>query len=500
MKKCKILIVEDELIIRQAIKYILESKQEMYDIVGECSNGMEACKMVDELNPDVVISDIIMPVLDGLKLTKYIKTKYPHIHVIILSNYGDFDYVKTCFKYGITEYILKAKLTPESLNEALENICITIGVKPVSNDNSIKAFLEMVVDGNKSIKLPDEISNKNIAVLGVNIKKIIGFSKAQENFYYEILKDKFSNQFEDVIFYLTKNQILICLVETNGIQENFIKDINLFVDNLSEEILGIKLIYSNPVNNKKSLIENIINTNNTALSQFFISNDIICFESINISKQKLALYTMYKNKIEFFEESFVSIHNFLCKITCTDGYTEEDVKKQTEHIIYTCFDYLKENNMLNNNEEYDYFSVMDIIDDIYSLDDLISQIENIFVYVNNSIKNISVGEDNFINKIIDYIKQNSQQQLTLKQVADKFHISYSYLSTYFSHNLGVGYSEYLNKIRVEKAKTMLQSTDLSLNMICEKVGYLDQSYFSKVFKKIVGVSPKAYRREVQVKK
>lgn len=500
MEKCRILIVEDELLVRQAVKYILSGRADTYEIVGETSNGSEACALIDQLKPHVVISDVIMPVLDGLELTKYIKTKHPSTYVIILSGYSDFEYVKTCFKYGVTEYILKPKLTPEILYGILDNICTKLGVQTTVHENDSKAFFEMALTEHLNITPPQKMQDKHIATIGINLTKILGYQESQDDFFHEILTEKIQSIFsvETLEFHLTKDRILLCLVFTED-QQLFLENINSLTTVLSSKMLGAKVIYTLPSNVFVNITENVSNVYKTSKNQFFMPNNMYSVKAEHIKKEKFDVYGVYREKIAFFEESFAVTHKYLCDVHFPCGYDEEDVKKQVEHIIYTCIEYFRENKMLIDTPSIDPFSIMNIVSDMYSLDDLIAQLEDVFLSINSIIKNLNSPEDKLVNKMIDYIQENSSEQLNLKQVADEFHVSYSYLSTYLSHKLGLGFSEYLNKLRVETAKTMLQNTEFSVSEICGKVGYLDQSYFSKVFKKMVGVSPTAYRREVQEK-
>ena len=123
---CKILIVDDEYLLRQGIKHLVDWRKEGFEIVGEASNGKEALDLIEMLKPHIVISDIVMPVMDGIDLAKIMKSKYPEVQIVILSGYGDFDYVKSTFKVGVNDYILKPKLNPEELLLLLKNIASNI--------------------------------------------------------------------------------------------------------------------------------------------------------------------------------------------------------------------------------------------------------------------------------------------------------------------------------------------------------------------------------------
>ncbi len=119
---CKVLIVDDEVLIRQGVKHYINWEQEGFQIVGEASNGKEAIELIELLNPHIVITDIVMPVMDGMELTAFIKSHYPEIEVIVLSSFGDFDYVRSTFQHGVADYILKPKLEGPELLKALQKV------------------------------------------------------------------------------------------------------------------------------------------------------------------------------------------------------------------------------------------------------------------------------------------------------------------------------------------------------------------------------------------
>lgn len=117
--KCKILIVEDELLVRKALRYIIEQESDEFEIIGEVTNGEEALEFLEQSLPHMMICDIMMPRMNGLELLRAVNLKYPEVSTIILSGYQDFEYVKSAFKYGVFDYILKPELESDYLLRAL---------------------------------------------------------------------------------------------------------------------------------------------------------------------------------------------------------------------------------------------------------------------------------------------------------------------------------------------------------------------------------------------
>ena len=118
---CKILIVEDEFLLRQGIKNLVHWEQEGFQVVGETNNRKEALQLIESLHPHLVITDIVMPIMDGIELTGIIQERYPEIKVVVLSSYSDFEYIKSAMKNGAEDYLLKPTMNPDSLLKAVQS-------------------------------------------------------------------------------------------------------------------------------------------------------------------------------------------------------------------------------------------------------------------------------------------------------------------------------------------------------------------------------------------
>ncbi|MDB1942584.1 response regulator, partial [Clostridium tertium] len=117
-----VLIVDDESILRNGLKHICDWEEEGFQLIGEAANGKEALEIIKDKEPNIVITDLIMPEIDGVELTKIIKKDYPNTKVLVLSNVSEFEYVKDTFKYGIHDYLLKTEASAESIVPILKNM------------------------------------------------------------------------------------------------------------------------------------------------------------------------------------------------------------------------------------------------------------------------------------------------------------------------------------------------------------------------------------------
>src|SRR4051794_2715242 len=140
------------MLIRQGIKHYINWEQEGFMIVGEASNGREALKLIEATKPHIIITDIVMPIMDGEELTRIVKSKYPDIEIIILSSFGEFDYVRSTFQSGVVDYILKPKLDASALLDVL-NKAVSRMSTTVSNDRkeqdrmSVNLVIDKLISG-----------------------------------------------------------------------------------------------------------------------------------------------------------------------------------------------------------------------------------------------------------------------------------------------------------------------------------------------------------------
>jgi two-component system response regulator YesN len=145
------------------------------------------------------------------------------------------------------------------------------------------------------------------------------------------------------------------------------------------------------------------------------------------------------------------------------------------------------------------FKLFKNIDKVYSFSDMKSLIEHTYKDMELVCGTTPIRTDQIVSGIIEFISENYQKPITLSDAADHMHINYSYLSNYISTNSSMHFSEHLNEIRITHAKKLLTTSNRSISEISENIGYTDQSYFGKVFKKSTGCTPLEYRKKHQTR-
>jgi len=511
---CKILIVDDEYLLRQGIKYLVDWNKEGFEIIGEASNGKEALAFIEKLKPHIIISDIVMPIMDGVDLAKIVKTNYPEIQIVILSGYSDFNYVKDTFKLGVNDYILKPKLDPQELVLLLKNTAsnipnFTISTSENNNTLDINNILTKLISGFYSNldkkSLEDTFPLDSFLLIGDNIKKINNINSMSLLSLRSILSKATKKYLKSLICYeITDDSNLFLLVINLNIDDYalVLDKINLMLLEVSKDIPEIFFVSSKPFNSLYKLEDIYINNFKPLLGYKFYFKDktFITYEELpeNNLKQKFD-FKYYSSQIYILnlDNALNYLKEYLSLSIKNININEFELKTLFENAFYNIINILDELNFNMeemNNSKLEYFQRIDETkspNQLLDLLDIITKDTKSLLYNDEHKLN-----DHMINKINEYISNHYYEQLSLKQVADKFHFNYYYLSSYFSSHNAEGFSEYLNKIRIEKAVELLGDEKIPVSEVSFMVGYSDHSYFCKVFKKLIKLTPSKFRKNI----
>lgn len=509
----KVLIVDDESILRNGLKHLCNWEDEGFKLIGEASNGKEALEIIEEKEPNIVITDLIMPEIDGIELSKVIKNKYPRIKVLVLSNVSEFDYVKESFKYGIHDYLLKTDASPESMLPILKNMVKEIDSNILNENNySEERILEdLTLDlilgkqiGKESLQVLDkyftlesycllisEIYNDDDSKELENIKRIIKSD----------IRDNLEKYIKITIF--IKNKIVIVINYDENNQLKMLRDI--------EEI--IKDIYENYDVSPFILVEgnNIKNNINSSYEEaLFIKNKSIYFNKALVRKNDIRersikikfdydLFNSFIGKLDF-NECINMIKKYLYIVKENTYMEEYDLKKFCQNLIYNALSSLEnyDSELVNiSKKKIVLFKKIDIARDF---GELINIVIDTFNYIDDLSQNSLNSKNNtYIIKIVkDYVDKNYRDEISVATISKDLNINYNYLSYCFKNETNENLSSYISKVRVEKAKIYLEDFKIPIADISEMVGFSEHNYFSKIFKKYTSFTPTEYRRMVKI--
>lgn len=534
----KLFVVEDEIIMRNGLKSIAWEKEDI-ELVGDASDGELAYPMILETKPDIIITDIKMPFMDGLELSERVKKELPDIQIIILSGFDEFSYAQKAVSLGVTEYLLKP-VTPEKLLESVNKVKEKLLENRKQEDdfdfpdvipqekNEIQKqrfFRHLVMNTKSSSELIDmadmveiNLRARAFCVILINVA-VEGLSGSD----YSQTRNAFKEQF--VSYLADQNGWTLIDRGENGYALLVARNHEDSIKKTMEEVLGV---VKNELDNIKGVqffiaVGNIVNRVSEikfsyeqatkAASYRFLTgpNQVIYASDLPTGGSEPADTTMdfnsavtdkeYRDVLDKFmrtgtreelnplvEEMFMAIgeQNIRSRIFMTymlmDMYLAmlkfaKEMEIDTEEIDEKC------------GNIHDFLKT-DFTPEA-SQNYLISYLEQIII--NRDTKK----EKRFNSALHDaalYIDNNfDKEDLSLTEVASIANISPSHFSAIFSQEFGVTFMEYLINKRMDKAKELLMTTEYRSSEIAYMVGYKDPHYFSHTFKKNLGMTPKEYR-------
>ena len=541
----KVYLVEDEIIIRQSIKNSIDWEKEGYEFVGDASDGELALPVILKEKPDILITDIRMPFMDGLELSRMVKAELPDIKIVILSGYDDFEYAKQAIKIGVAEYLLKpvsSAVLLEHLSEIAEKVRDEredLALKKVyyqemqENEELIKMkFLGELISGKLSLADAMEKGKRFHMNLSGPFYRIILFKFIQEDHvqaeqsealaeayeavgnYVDGLKDAFRFQrgVEGWAFLLT------------SVEEDMEAQTERFIEGLKEVIAPFEaLTWFGGIGSEAARLRELRYSFREADKAFagrFVQepNQIISVEQLN--------YEQLDN--EFDANIFGEINQFDQIIT---RFLSSGSREEVESFVGALFTEISEDHFrslmirqyiimdiyatvlafckklrkdtgadgeaagqmesLRENEEILKRAVLtaESVDDIK---DYIGTLLDHVIELRNTLSGRRYSD--IIRTARKRIEQDyMSEDISLNTVAAEVCMSPSYFSSVFSKEMGKTFIEYLTEVRMEKAKQYLVCSSMKTSEISYEVGYKDPHYFSYIFKKTQGCTPKVYR-------
>ena len=531
----KVMVVDDEYLIRIGIKSTISWEENGFLIVGDASNGEEALKLYHELLPDIVITDIKMPRMDGLELTKCLKALNPEVKIVILSSHNDFIFAKEALTLGASDYILKATMEPSEILNTL------VGIKQqiVNKQTEIKKInlLQNDLEQHKQLikhKVFSEFLKGKLEPINDNLAYLRGLDI---NFPYSDFVvicgriDDFEEQYRKVNpvtrrllrdsiqnIYLSKmneyyrgaveeltDGVFVCVLSVCKAKYSC-EDAGILYGTAVQEAVKaytsvtISISISRGIHEFSNILEGVEETLSFLRYKIFYGkNSLLPYKQIVQHNQKMNNpISCEEDKIRYFlldgqsdqvELLVKSVFKNVCKESCS-------------FIIlnYICTQYISILNRISievgfsRELEKTYFAAEEPLG-LESVIEIERWFQNQFKLLSQSInfnkRNCGSG---LIREAMKYIRCEYMNNITLGDVAEHVNISRIYFSQLFKQETGEKYIDFLIKVRIEKAKEYLSFHDLKTYEVAEKVGFQDSGYFARMFKKCVGKTPSEFQK------
>jgi two-component system response regulator YesN len=422
-----VFLVEDEIVAREGIRNSIPWENTPYTLVGEAPDGEIALPIIRDIKPDILITDIKMPFMDGLALARIVRKDQPWMKIIILSGHDEFQYAKEAISIGVEEYLLK----PVSAAEMIR---------------SLDKVARQIVEEKERL---DHVESLEIRVQSSD----------------EIIRERFLN---DMVIGLMENEDIIGKSHEMGLDLLPGGYVVMVVD------FPIDSDDFRQCAKAKSLLDFLVKDRHEIIhfSQS-VEKEILLFKHMNESLVDEAIYPLAQSL------KFEIERNTDCKVSIGIGSVVDHLHetKRSYAYAYNAMRYMAQS------RERTIISAGDLqMEDRYAPED---------PDANASIHSRHLT---IIKKAKEHIKQSyHKSDISLQSVAAHVYMSPNHFSTVFSQGSGTTFIEYLTSVRIKRAKQLLLESDMRCSDITYETGYSDPHYFSFIFKKQTGMSPREYR-------
>lgn len=528
----RVLIIDDEEPVRQAIKLLGKWEEMGIDSIFEAGDGQTGLRIFKEEQPDIVLLDMKMPIINGVEFLQIARGEHTDVKWVIISGYDDFEYTKQAIRSKVLDYLLKPvkevelnqvlatavkELTAEKEARVLSRLIAGNLAAPQFNKGLLAALISE--DGKTSIwEAFQNIEPYKMASFQVTVLRIINISEViQQKFqndttvaYATIIKtiNDSNNQWGRSFTYrnpVISNELIMILAMPNASEQNNIQAIagvNCVIKTL-EELFGAFAIAGfgaafpdfEAINQSYDQAMVILDSINLFKDKgtVFTTCENVPEGSIRSSlndKRELLFHAFESGSIEYCKNIMAEYFNIIRQI----GYFSLEDARKTMLEFMMIIDDISRQFGLESRTKDQYFIHGQLNGTINGFDDLIRIFNQVLKETFDSIKEgMRVAEKENIYQIKEYIDGNYFKEISLSQFSERFYVSKEYLSRLFKEEFGIGIYEHVLKVRMEKARIMLADPEMKVQTVAERVGYNDQHYFSKAFKKYYGVSPSELR-------
>jgi two-component system, response regulator YesN len=526
----KVIITDDEIQIRKGLRMKVDWEEEGFQIVGEASNGRDTLELLGTMDIDLVITDMRMPIMDGMELARRCQQEFPKVKVIVLSGYSDFEYVRGSMKEGVKDYLLKP-VAPDELVEALRKIrkeieeerrkqvetarmrqLVLTQLQEVQDQYLLYLVkeewfqLNLVIERLHQLQL-DELVKENVVVqfFTVEIRESFGNPNRVKELWvpFQMLCKEVSKEHTGTFsFYDPSYANMIHFLQL--IDSERVNDTSRLVESVQrnvkrllnlETVIGIGNVVTGLTNFKTGYISSLLAWSQSQLGSqsqiidaaitkeevFEFSPDLErkltnAIENINFEAFKENIQTLLRGNGNQSILSFSFATNRLLFLLGSLARKYDIETKDIQKTIWNCQQSIWE---LNSQSK--------VIENLLQLAQLIIEKVRMARFSNGKL---------IIDSVRHYLDQHYASEISLTLLSELFHINSAHLSETFKNYVGQNFSDYLVNLRMDKAQQFLRDKELKIIDVANLVGFSNSGYFSTVFKKHFGQTPVEFRNSL----
>ncbi|SDE69810.1 response regulator [Sporomusa acidovorans] len=531
-----LLIADDEQLERQALRFIIENNCPDVRIIAETGDGKNAVAISTEEKPDIVLMDIRMPELNGLEAARAIRAVLPDTTIVMLTAFDEFNYAKEALSLGAAEYLLKP-LRPKDLLQTLKTVTEKIEQRKRKEreEAELKKNLDQAMPFIKNSFIYDVISGKvtdldnfrdragflgikadSGVILVANIDNFKQLTSRTSELEKQMVKQKVYQHVceiagkEMLVVPFGGDEIIIYIgYAGEASPEQVAQEVRDIAGRIRDDItqlgisvtIGIGRYYTDPLQIHKSYLEAV----SAEQQKFYIGdNQIIHIDDV----PHLSMIS--------FRYPFNYERNLLDKVRCGERQQAKEILRQLLHEIFTAKASIEtvkacvlellivlSRAAVEGGANLEQLTLLNFkcINHLTSCADReeVRQwiLDSLDQFMDNMLENRSSMNVRLINKACTYITKNFHKSISLEEVAQTVHLSPYYFSRIFKAEKGCNFVEFLTKVRIDKAKQMLKNPDQTVVRVAAEAGYQDASYFCRVFRQEVGITPNQYRTRLK---
>ncbi len=497
----RILIVEDEIGIRQGIRNYLTANTD-YEIVGEACDGKEGLKLIEELHPDVVLTDIKMPEMTGLEMLHRVQDKGLEVRSLILTGFADFTYAQEGISVGVKDYILKP-IDMNHLTSVLANIDKEMHHMEVARASVPQLLWSLLTVGEtekenilKDLKYGDKPIRENTRFL----MYLLEFSKVDSSQIMDasaIIKNWADTEVFETAYTLNLGDSVLLILVNVSAYDYFDKLMvrNLFprlldkydcivarttfvgAAGLGEQVAGLKKMCSYGFDFEEGTVISSLPEGNYS-------------EIPDTQKQQKAIIDALKTGHSLIDSKELEQYK---KDVIFSGASEDMIKSRVMELANAL---VREASVTDEEEQGFISHLLRAIIESRTRERLWGYFVTVLDIISNK-ETITANTDNaVILEAINYIRKNYVRDISLTDVSEAVGVSSVYLSRLFSKELGTNFVAFVKEFRVSAAKRLLTDKNTRVKEVAEKAGFANDKYFMRVFKEETGMTPKEYSEKM----
>lgn len=533
MEMINVLIVDDEPFIRQGLVLLIDWNALGFKICGQASNGIQALECIEKVQPDLIISDIKMPEMDGLQLAKVLYEKYDdEMKLVLLSGFYEFKYAKQAIRYKVNDYILKP-IVKDELLQVLTTFKKTFQERAEEKRRQEKQEQLVMAQHVQSLLLGT--ANRD-NLLSVQSK----FGQASK-FRCIMIETESGSQEQQAQWCLQVEALVNQNTRGHGLK-SFTGEINRVLHIISDVLLRrealslqqyVAQLYAEL--NRISMKSRVPEKSRLGVAMY-VGKEVSRLEELHESYyscdkiKSLRFFSAY-GPIYYFEQMDTTVFShqpsgrekqlFDALIKAIEEYRTEDIRSHAQAIFQFFLEERIEPSIVGIHLHYLAYSLLGLVntDGTYDLNADVEWMQSTFLQENYAMLSIAENIENLFQfsykcaeklkeqqkwnamgvlaQVEAYITEHYMESISLKLLGEQFYMNSAYLGQIFKKHYAKSFSDYLNEIRIEEASRLLRRTDYRVYEIATMVGYRDSDYFINRFEKIRGETPAQYRKRAQ---